>query len=338
MEEVRAAQRGVVHKAVSDLPTGESMSLIELAKETGRDGHAVADASGVVRSGSAPEQLFGYQVIGQLGRGAGSVVYEVRDARTGRRHAMKHVVVGEQKHLRFIEQLEREHEVGQAVRHEGLRLSLALHVKRNLLRRITEAALVMELVEGWPIAVPMPAEQALGYLVQVSRSLAAIHAAGFVHCDLKPQNLLVDRALHVKLIDLGQACRIGTVKERVQGTPDFISPEQVKCLAVTPRTDVYNFGATAYCLLTGSKIPTLFTVKKGGANSFLLDDRVTPPQELDPQVPALLSALVMHCIALNPEQRPEMSDVTRRLEAIQYSLSRSTGQRARRAATGSQRA
>lgn len=305
------------------------MTLVDLARDTRRSWSSVADAG--VRS-SAPRSLFGYEVIGQLGKGAGSVVHEVRDPRTRHRFAMKHVVVGEQRHLRYIEQLEREHEVGQAVRHEGLRLSLALYIKRNLLRRITEAGLVMELVEGWPISVPTaPAEQALGYLVQVSRSLEAFHRAGFVHCDLKPQNLLLDRHLHVKLIDLGQACRIGTVKERVQGTPDFISPEQVKCLSVTPRTDVYNFGATAYCILTGGKIPTLFTVK-GGQNSFLIDDRVTPPHEVDTKVPALLSGLVMNCVALSPEQRPGMSDVTRRLEAIQYTLSRSAQRVVRRSA------
>jgi serine/threonine protein kinase len=63
----------------------------------------------------------------------------------------------------------------------------------------------------------------------------------------------------VKVIDLGQACAIGTAKSRIQGTPDYIAPEQVKCAAVTPQTDIYNLGATLYWALTGTHIPTLYT-------------------------------------------------------------------------------
>ena len=290
------------------------MKSLELRSET-----PVSDAATPRRRTAAGQStLFGYSIVREIGRGAGSIVYEVRDPATGRAYALKHVVVSEPKHLRFIEQLEREEEVGKLVRHEGLRQPLTIQYKRTLLRRVTEAALLMEYVEGWPVSVPTrPIRQALGYLTQISRTLEAFHRAGFVHCDLKPQNLLIDRELKVKLIDLGQACRAGTVKERVQGTPDFISPEQVKLREVTPRTDVYNLGATAYCILTGRKIPTLFTVKKGG---FLLDDRIAPPHELCEEVPQLLSALVMQCIALRPEQRPEMAEVTRRLDAIHYMM------------------
>ena len=299
------------------------MSLLDLRSDVKLVGDE--PAAPVIRSRGrsnaqrpTPERLFGYEVLSRLGEGAGSSVYEVRDPASQRRFALKHVLVAEPKHLRFIEQLEREHEVGQAVRHEGLRQPLAIQFRRTLLRRVTEAALVMELVEGWPISTPTrPVAQSLSYLVQVSRTLEAFHKAGYVHCDLKPQNLLVDGKLRVKLIDLGQACRIGTVKGRVQGSPDFISPEQVKCREVTPRTDVYNLGATAYCILTGQKIPTLFTLKKG-ENSFLVDGHIAPPAEIAREVPPLLSALVMHCISLKTEQRPEMAEVTRRLEAIRY--------------------
>ena len=297
------------------------MSLVELANQTESSERSVSAEAGPRQP--LPPQIFGYSVLGRLGLGAGSVVYEVLDPKSGRRYALKHVVVSDSKDLRFVEQLEREHEVGQSVRHENLRKPLSLHVKRSLLLRITEAALLLELVDGSPIAVPTrPAIQALSYFGQLARTLEAFHSAGFVHCDLKPQNLLVTRRRSVTLIDLGQACRTGTVKERVQGTPDFISPEQVLRRAVTPKTDVYNFGATAYCILTGRKLPTLFTVKKGGQNSFLLDERIPAPQELDPQIPQLLSNLVMDCVGLTPEERPEMSQVIRRLDAIEYMLSR----------------
>jgi eukaryotic-like serine/threonine-protein kinase len=121
----------------------------------------------------------------------------------------------------------------------------------------------------------------------------------------------------VKVIDLGQAARAGTVKKRVQGTPDYISPEQVKLQPVTTRTDVYNFGATLYWALTGRNLPTLFTLEKG-ENSFLVDDQMASPRDLNPQVPETLSNLVMECVKVNVAKRPEMSDVIRRLEIIEH--------------------
>src|SRR5438309_1276541 len=84
----------------------------------------------------------------------------------------------------------------------------------------------------------------------------------YVVSDLKTNNILVGPDGKVKVIDFGQACKTGTCKERIQGTPDYIAPEQVKREAVTFRTDVFNFGATMYWTVTGQKIPTLFTLKK----------------------------------------------------------------------------
>ena len=127
---------------------------------------------------------------------------------------------------------------------------------------------------------------------------------GYVHCDLKPNNIMLGSDGQVKVIDLGQACKINTVKKRIQGTPDYIAPEQVKCEAVTPRTDVYNFGATLYWVLTGKNLPTLYTMKRSD-NSFLVDTKIDSPRDLNPKVPENLSNLVMECVRVNPAKRPE---------------------------------
>ncbi len=160
---------------------------------------------------------------------------------------------------------------------------------------------------------------------QTAHALVALHGSGSVHCDLKPNNILLGSSGQVKVIDLGQACRGGTVKQRIQGTPDYIAPEQVKCEAVTPRTDVYNLGATMYAVLTGGKtVPTLYTLKRGD-NSFLIDSAVPSPRDLNPRVPETLSNLVMECVRVNPAKRPDMPDVARRLDVIAYVLQKDAG-------------
>jgi eukaryotic-like serine/threonine-protein kinase len=129
----------------------------------------------------------------------------------------------------------------------------------------------------------------------------------------------------VKVIDLGQACPVGTKKERIQGTPDYIAPEQVKCLPVSIRTDIYNYGATMYWALSGRKMPTLFTVGKG-ENSMLSDDLIPGPSVINPLVPEQLSNFVMECVRLNPKKRPaDMGEVARRLEIIQHVIERDAG-------------
>jgi serine/threonine-protein kinase len=198
---------------------------------------------------------------------------------------------------------------------------------KTWLGKVTEAALVMELFDGLPMDVKAPASLMAGVdvFIQAAQGLEALHGAGYVHCDLKPNNILIGPDGAVKVIDFGQACKAGTVKERIQGTPDYIAPEQVKREAVTFRTDVFNFGATMYWAVTGKKIPTLFTLKKD-ENSFLVHDKIATPRDLNGEVPETLSNLIMECIRTNPLKRPEsMGEVTRRLEIIRHSLSRRVG-------------
>src|SRR5437667_4495151 len=146
-------------------------------------------------------------------------------------------------------------------------------------------------------------------------------AMGYVHCDIKPNNILRGEDGKVKIIDFGQSCRIGTIKERIQGTPDFIAPEQVARRPVTIQTDVFNLGATLYWCLTGKHIPTLYTVNKKGENSFLVHDRITTPQQLNIKVPTALSNLVMDAISTSPSKRPEgMEPFITRLELAKHVL------------------
>ena len=269
-------------------------------------------------SNPMPKSLFGYEVVDFLGEGAGSRIFAAAHPATKQIYALKYVVPKTEKDLRFVEQLEAEYEVGRQVTHQGLRRSMEMKLTRSLFRKITEAGLVMELFDGFSMERRLPPSLTalVEIFVKTADALGALHALGYVHCDLKPNNILVDAARNVKVIDLGQACKVGTAKSRIQGTPDYISPEQVKLLPVTVQTDVFNLGATMYWALCGRKLPTLFNIKKG-ENSFLVDTAIQAPRDCNPQVPEQLSNLVMECVRTNPTRRPaDMAEMSRRLEII----------------------
>src|SRR5882724_5211378 len=263
-----------------------------------------------------PKKLFDYDVVDLIGQGAGSLIYVVSHPKTSQLLALKHVVRKTEKDDRFIEQLENEFQVGSQVGHAGLRRSIEYKTNRTLLRRVNEAALTLELFDGIPLEQHLPRDltEIVGAFIQTAQALGALHAAGWVHCDLKPNNILRDNKGRIKVIDLGQAAKNGTVKKRIQGTPDFMAPEQVKCKPVTFQTDVFNFGATMYWALCGRKLPTLFTIKKA-ENSFIVDDAMASPRDINPTVPEPLSNIVMECVRTSPSKRPaDMVEMTRRLE------------------------
>jgi serine/threonine-protein kinase len=249
--------------------------------------------------------LLGYEIVGELGKGAGSTIYAASHPETRQLCALKHVVVESEKDVRFIEQLRSEFEVGRKVQHSGLRKSFDLKIKSNWLGKPTEAALLMELVDGVPLEEECPPSMIgmIDCFIQVANALHSLHVMGYVHCDLKPANILLSAEGVTKVIDLGQACPVGTQKQRIQGTPDFIAPEQVKREPVTPRTDVFNLGATLYACLTGQKLPTLFTAGKG-ENSFVVTDRIRTPHEWRPEVPENQSNQAMECEKIKAEKSP----------------------------------
>jgi len=273
---------------------------------------------------SFPRELFGYEVLDLIGEGARSVIYAVAHPQTHQILAMKHVVLRREKDERYFEQLVNEFEVSQKFSHRTLRRSLELRDNHTLLRRATEMALVMELFDG-PSLDSRPPGSVMSLLhcfTQVAEGLHSLHSLGYAHCDLKPGNILMNADGEVKIIDFGQACRLGTIKQRIQGTADFIAPEQVRREPITRRTDVFNMGATMYWTLTGRSIPTLYTVKKDN-NSFLLDDRVQSPHQINPTVPEPLSNLIMECVRSNPLKRPaDMAELLRRFEIIRHVVNR----------------
>ena len=265
----------------------------------------------------SPRRLFGYDVISPLGQGAGSNIYAVCNPADHQVYALKHAVRRQDHDQRFIDQLKNEYETASHISHPLIRKAFAFKTVRSMLGTCTEAALIMELSDGEPFDQmdPVPVHRMIHYIQQIAEGLAAMHHAGYLHCDLKPGNIMVDIDGSVKIIDLGQSCRIGATKQRIQGTPDFIAPEQVRCRPLSIRTDVFNFGATFYWALTGEHLPTLMNLHGEG---FYLPDAITSPNHLNPLVPLPLSHLIMDCVLLEEHRRPgDMGQIAQRLSIME---------------------
>jgi serine/threonine protein kinase len=263
-----------------------------------------------------PQDLFGYHVISEIGKGAASTIYAVSDVASGQVYALKHVLRKSDKEQRFIQQVQNEFEVSKACRHPVLRKVVDLKSVKKFLGPVTEVALIMELIDGVPFDERRltDVKTILKCFISVAEALWEVNKAGFVHCDTKPGNIMLTGEGNVRLIDLGQACKTGTAKERVQGTPSFIAPEQARCKPLSEQTDVYNFGATLYWALTHQRVPTLLTVEK--ADRQMVKEQSYPtPRELNESVPPRLSELVMQCLRHRPWERPtDMGSVLMRLE------------------------
>jgi serine/threonine-protein kinase len=267
----------------------------------------------------------GYRVIKEIGRGAASVIYAVQDPKTKQVWALKHVEKDDEKSIRFLDQAEQEYQIAAKVGSDKVRrIEKIIKKKESLLGGVNDLYLVMELVDGESCERHPPKYfgDALYVFEQVAEGLAAMHAKGFVHADMKPNNVIVDDHFNAKIIDLGQSCKIGTIKQRIQGTPDYIAPEQVHRRAITPKTDVYNLGASLYWIVTRSFIPT--ALSKGDSLLGSVDDALLakpkPPMELNKNVPEALDTLIMQCVEVDADKRPSMEQVHDKINFIRSRL------------------
>lgn len=267
----------------------------------------------------------GYRIMAELGQGAASVIYLVNDPKTKHIWALKHVIKEGPKDQRFLDQAEQEYLVASKLNVPSVRkIEKVIRKKESLLGGVKELYLVMEHVDGVSCERHPPGtfEAAVFIFEQVAQGLASMHRAGFVHADMKPNNVIVDEKNNAKIIDLGQSCKIGTVKQRIQGTPDYIAPEQVHLRAITPKTDVYNLGASLYWILTRSFVPT--ALSKGESLLGSVDDsllaRPKPPVLVNPRVPEMLNDVIMQCVEVDPEDRPPMDKVVDKLNLIRSRL------------------
>jgi len=261
-----------------------------------------------------------FTIIKRIGTGARSTIYLATDGQNKTNVALKRVIFERPEDLRVFEQMETEYKVACRIDHPYVRKCYKLKKIRNIFK-VKEMLLSMELFDGKNLedSPPLSLLDVLLVFRMVADGLNAMHQHGFVHCDIKPNNILMSKSGSIKIIDLGQSCRIGTTKRRIQGTPDYIAPEQVRRKPLGPKTDIFNLGATMYWALTGKHVPTL--IPKKDSFGLPIPQRRLAPHELRKQLPMGISKLVMDCIEDDPLQRPRnMMTVVSRLDLLVHSI------------------
>ncbi|MFC1765151.1 serine/threonine protein kinase [Planctomycetota bacterium] len=264
----------------------------------------------------------GFTIIQRLGMGARSTIYSAKDDEDGSIVALKRVIVEKPEDVRVVEQTETEFKIANGIDHPYIRKCFKIKKIRSLFK-VKELLMSMELFEGKTLedSPGLSLGDVLLIFRMVATGLNTMHQHGYVHCDMKPNNILINKAGTIKVIDLGQSCKIGTTKTRIQGTPDYIAPEQVKRKPMGPKTDIFNLGATMYWALTGKNVPTL--IPKGSNNLGIVDAPrdCIPPHKIKLQIPVAISELVMECVREDPAERPtNMMAVVTKLDTMIHDI------------------
>ena len=252
------------------------------------------------------DQLDHYRIEGVASRSGMASIFRGTDLRTGRPVAIKVPHPEMESDPVFFDRFHREEEIGKKLDHPGVMKVLSEDGRSQLY-------MVMEWVEGRLLRQilneqgKLPPERAVRIAVGICDALDYIHSHGVVHRDLKPENIMVDAEDCIKLIDFGIASNVGARRltfaklSQTMGTPDYISPEQVKGKRGDARSDIYELGVMFYEMLTG-KVP--FT----GPNAFvIMNDRLLnnpiPPREIDPQISPQLQEIIYRALEREPKNR-----------------------------------
>jgi serine/threonine protein kinase len=268
---------------------------------------------------SPGEPIGTFQVLGPLGSGAHSTILHIRRQADSKQYALKVVPIGSPEEKKYLEQAEHEFHVSQKLDHCNLVKIYALEQPKDWLFRVKKAHLLIEYVNGKTLdeVPPLSLPKLVRVLGLVAAGITHMHRRGVLHADMKPNNVMLSRAGEVKIIDYGLAWVKSEPKSRVQGTPEYMAPETSRRKLVNERTDIFNFGATAYRLITLRLPPSTLGDENMPADAELWQRQLKPVQEVRADCPKELADIIHRCLSFNAMKRPEtMKEVQETLEQI----------------------
>ncbi len=254
----------------------------------------------------------GFEILAELGRGGMGIVYQALELALGRHVALKFLPADYMHDHERLERFQREARTTSALNHPHI---CTIH---GLGEQNGRPYIVMELVEGRTlqavIAERPSVDEVLRIIAQVARALAAAHAAGVVHRDIKPDNIMLRSDGYVKVLDFGLARRLPTLLESdspeaghtdpcvILGTVAYMSPEQARGAAAQSASDIFSLGIVLYQLLTG-KHPF-----EGASAADILTEITTrhplSPSRFNPSVSRHLDGAIDAMLQKDVELRP----------------------------------
>jgi serine/threonine protein kinase len=250
-----------------------------------------------------------FQVIGPLGTGAHSSILHVRRAADSKHYALKVVPIGDPEDQKFLDQAQHEFQVAQMLDHPNLIKIYALEEQKDWLFRVKKVHMLIEYVNGKTLdLVPrIPLPKLVQVFERIASGLVHMHRRQVCHADLKPNNVMLSRTGDVKIIDYGLAWIKGQSKNRVQGTPEYMAPETAKNKLVNERTDIYNFGALMYRMVTWRLPPPTVSIEEGGGpvDGKIWERNFKPVEEFAADAPKPLRELIHRCLSFKALGRPE---------------------------------
>ena len=253
-----------------------------------------------------------YEVLEEIARGGMGVVYKARQRGLNRLVALKMILSGQMATADERERFLREAELAANLDHPNIVPIIEVAEFQGC------PYFSMKLIEGDSLAHQIKAMKRSGarhdphtaahVMATIARAVHFAHEHGFLHCDLKPSNILMDREGRPHVTDFGLAKRTSedsavSVSGAILGTPSYMAPEQASGSrkGLSPATDVYGLGAIFYELLTGGPPLRADTVME--TVIAVLERDPIPPRELRPEIPKELETICLKCLEKSPQDR-----------------------------------
>jgi len=252
------------------------------------------------------EQLDHYRIDGLVARSGMASIYRATDLKTGRQVAIKLPHPEMESDPIFFDRFHREADIGTRLDHPAVMKVLpdGDHSQLYMVMEWVDGRLLREILDQQK---KLPPERVVRIAIGIADALDYIHRHGVVHRDLKPENIMIDDEDRVKLIDFGIAGQAGSKRltftklTETMGTPEYISPEQVKGKRGDGRSDIYALGVMLYEMLTGRppfQGPNPFVIM----NDRLLNNPI-PPREIDPSISPALQEIIYRALERDPKNR-----------------------------------